>query len=128
MSEQTDAGVILTSEPSTTAAELAAARQAGADAERTRIFAILDHADAKADGRRDTALVLARNPAMDAVTAAAVLASLPVAVPLAAAPVNALALQMAAMGNPPTVGGDAPAEDPTLDTQASWARARGKAA
>lgn len=129
MSEQTDAGVLLTSEPSTTAADLAAARQAGADAERTRIFAILDHAEAKAEGRRDTALVLARNPAMDAATAAAVLATLPAAAPAAAAaPVNALALQMAAMGNPPTMGGDAPADDPLLDVQASWARARGKAA
>jgi len=129
MSEQTDAGVLLTSEPSTTAADLAAARQAGADAERTRIFAILDHAEAKVEGRRDTALVLARNPAMDATTAAAVLATLPAAAPAAAAaPINALALQMAAMGNPPTMGGDAPADDPLLDVQASWARARGKAA
>uniref|UniRef100_UPI0025E39525 S49 family peptidase n=1 Tax=Thiocapsa sp. TaxID=2024551 RepID=UPI0025E39525 len=126
MSETTDAGVLLTSDPTFTPAELAAARQAGADAERIRIFAILDHAEAVS--RRDAALVMARNPAMDATTAGAVLAALPVAATPAPAQPNALALQMAAMGNPPTIGGDTPEQDPDEDIQASWARARGLAA
>jgi ClpP class serine protease len=128
MSETPDAGVLLTSEPSYTQADLELATQtarlAGADAERTRILAILDHPEAAE--RQSSALALARKPAMDVETAGEVLATLPKA-SAAAAPVNALALQMAAMGNPPTVGGDAPA-DPADDPAAlarGWDQAFG---
>ena len=127
MSENTDAGVLLTSEPAYSQAELDAvaqnARAAGAQAERERIFAILDHPAAAE--QRDAALAMARKPAMDAETAADVLAALPK--PASSVPINALALQMAAMGNPPTVGGDAstdPADDPVAVAR-SWDRAFG---
>ena len=126
MSQTTDAGVQITSDPTYTPAELAAARQAGADAERTRIFAVLDHPEAAT--RREAAMVLARNPAMDAGTAGQVLSALPAPAAAAPAPTNALALQMAAMGNPPTLGTDPPEQDPGEDIQASWARVRGQAA
>lgn len=104
-------------QPAITPADIDAATQAGAEAERTRIFAIIDsEAAAK---RPQAALALARKPAIDAATAADVLAALPEegmtleTVELKPG-ASLFERHMAALGNPP-VGTD---DDPNPGTEA----------
>ncbi len=75
MTDKTTAGDPQQPANAITQADLDAAQQLGAEAERTRIFAIID-CDAAKDRPR-AALALARKPAIDANTAADVLAGLP---------------------------------------------------
>ncbi|MCK7579301.1 MAG: S49 family peptidase [Chromatiales bacterium] len=115
MTDTTQAGA--STQPAITQTDLDAAAQAGADTERTRIFAIIDsEAAAK---RPQAALALARKPAIDAETAADVLAALPeegmtldTVEPKTGA--SAFERHMAALGNPP-VGTD---DDPSPDADA----------
>jgi len=73
MTDTHTAGAV--TQPAITEADLDAARALGAEAERARIFAILD--SEAASTRQQAALALARKPAIDAQTAADVLAALP---------------------------------------------------
>ena len=112
-----NAPVITQADVARARAEGATAGQAeGAKAERTRIGAILTHAEAA--GREAQARTLALETDLNAEQAAKVLASSPKS---AAAPANAFAAAMATTANP-KVGAEAGTDDGVGDEQAEAQR------
>ncbi|WP_200376036.1 S49 family peptidase [Thiocystis violacea] len=117
MTDTTQAGA--SNQPAITEADLDAAHKLGAEAERTRIFAILD--SAAAQERPQAALALARKGAIDSATAADVLASLPTEfATLEATAPTSFERHMASLQNP-RLAPDGDETDPDLAASAAWA-------